>query len=104
MYVTLYNIWVATHNSFDHHILYPPPDPLSVVAFHLKVFPESFQSPLVAVELVGIFVILKVIIVLIDTENIQHIYVLNSTKAVFGSIIHIAPQNISTVQLQLLAR
>ena len=69
MYVTLYNIWVATHNSFDHHILYPPPDPLSVVAFHLKVFPESFQSPLVAVELVGIFVILKVIIVLINTEK-----------------------------------
>ena len=67
--VTLCNIWVATHDSFDHHILYPPPDPLSIVTLHLQVFPESFQSPLVAVELVRVFVILKIIIVLIYTEN-----------------------------------
>ena len=58
--VTLYDIRVTTHDSLYHHILYPPPDPLSIVALHLQVFPESFQSPLVTVELVGVFVILKI--------------------------------------------
>ena len=67
--VTLYDIWVSTHYSFDHHVLYPPPDPLRIVALHLQVFPESFQSPLVTVELVGVFVILKIVIVLINAEN-----------------------------------
>ena len=39
------------------------------MTLHLQVFPESFQSPFVAVELVGVFVILKIIIVLINTEK-----------------------------------